>query len=88
MASASNHAHQVERYWSIGLMGPYSEEVQYNRASAIQRLLDNNPDLDPLYRAMWNKHLINLARNETTYNYRVKNIYQHMRKGPIVEWQE
>ena len=69
-------------------MGPYSEEVQYKRASAIQRLLDNNPDLDPLYRAMWNKHLINLAKNETTYNYRVKNIYQHMRKGPFVEWVE
>ena len=69
-------------------MGPYSEDIQYKRASAIQRLLDNNPDLDPLYRAMWNKHLINLAKNETTYNYRVKNIYQHMRKGPFVEWVE
>ena len=69
-------------------MGPYSEDIQYKRASAIQRLLDNNPDLDPLYRAMWSKHLINLAKNETTYNYRVKNIYQHMRKGPFVEWVE
>jgi len=56
-------------------MGPYSEAKQYQRAEAIQRLLDNNPDLDPLYRAMWEKHLINLARNETTYNYRVKHIY-------------
>ena len=87
MASTSNHANQVERHWSIGLMGPYSEDLQFKRASAIQRLLDNNPDLDPLYRAMWNKHLINLAKNETTYNYRVKHIYQNMKKGPLINYE-
>ena len=88
MASASNHAYQVKRPWSFGLMGPYSEEVQFKRATAIKRLLDSNPQLDPLYKAMWKKHLLNLAQNETTYNYRVKNIYQHMKKGPAIEWQE
>jgi len=69
-------------------MGPYSEEVQFNRATAIKRLLDNNPNLDPLYRAMGKKHLLNPAQHENTYNYPAENIDQHMRKGPIVEWQE
>ncbi len=69
-------------------MGPYSEERQFQRATAIQSLLDSNPDIDPLYRAVWQKHLLNLALNETTYNYRVKNIYSNMKKGPLVEWHE
>ena len=56
-------------------MGPYSEERQYQRAEAIKFLLDNNPDIEPSYRAIWEKHLLNLAHNEATYNYRVKNIY-------------
>jgi hypothetical protein len=56
-------------------MGPYSEAKQLQRAESIQRLLDNNPQLDPSYRAVWQKHLINLANNETTYNYRVKHVY-------------
>lgn len=64
-------------------MGPYSEDLQFKRAKAIANLLEDNPKLDPLYKAMWKKHLINLAKNETTYNYRVKNIYQHMKKGWI-----
>ena len=67
-------------------MGPYSEERQYQRAEAIKFLLDNNPDIDPLYRAIWEKHLLNLAHNETTYNYRVKNIYSNMMRGPLVNW--
>jgi len=56
-------------------MGPYSEDKQFQRATAIKRLLEDNPDLDPLYRNMWEKHLMNLAKNETTYNYRVKHVY-------------
>ena len=60
-------------------MGPYSEEKQFQRAKSIQRLLDENPKLDPLYREIWQKHLLNLALNETTYNYRVKNIYENMK---------
>ena len=44
-------------------MGPYSEAKQFQRAESIQHLLDNNPFIDPLYRAMWQRHLINLARN-------------------------
>ena len=45
-------------------MGPYSEDRQFQRATAIKRLLENNPDLDPLYQAMWKKHLNNLALND------------------------
>jgi hypothetical protein len=56
-------------------MGPYSEEKQFQRATSIKRLLETNPQLDPLYRAIWEKHLLNLAHNETTYNYRVKHVY-------------
>lgn len=85
MASASNDADPFERDC---LMGPYSEERQYQRAVAIQHLLATNPNLDPLYRNVWEKHLMNLAPNEATYNYRVKNIYSNMKKGPIVEWDE
>lgn len=67
-------------------MGPYSEEKQFERATAIKRLLDNNPDLPTDYRAIWQKHLWNLSYNETTYNYRVKNIYSNMRRGPWIDW--
>ena len=56
-------------------MGPYSEAKQLQRAESIQHLLATNPDLDPSYRAIWEKHLINLANNEATYNYRVKHVY-------------
>jgi hypothetical protein len=69
-------------------MGPYSEDKQFQRAVSIQRLLEDNPDLDPQYKNIWQKHLLNLANNETTYNYRVKHIYSQMRKGPLVEWAE
>ena len=70
-------------------MGPYSEEKQYQRAVAIQRLLDTNPQLDATTRAMWEAHLQNLSNNEETYNFRVKTIYSKLRnklKG-IVEYE-
>lgn len=63
-------------------MGPYSEEKQIQRAESIKALLDNNPQLDPAYRAMWMKKINNLALNETTYNYRVKHVYQKLQKAP------
>ena len=69
------------------IMGPYSEDKQFQRATSIKRLLDDNPDMDPLYRAIWNKHLMNLALNETTYNYRVKNIYSNLRRE-IISWEQ
>jgi len=59
-------------------MGPFSEELQYKRASSIKRLLEQNPGLDPVYKAIWKNHLLNLAHNETTYNFRVKYIYSKM----------
>jgi hypothetical protein len=66
-------------------MGPYSEEKQFDRAMAISNLLEN-PDLPTETRAMWQNHLANIARNETTYNWRVKEIYSHMKVNPLVEW--
>ncbi len=67
-------------------MGPYSEALQFQRATSIKRLLDENPQLSEEYKSIWKKHLMNLALNETTYNYRVKNIYSNMRKGPVIEY--
>ena len=67
--------HIINKMKDEELVGPYSEEKQFQRAKSIQRLLDENPKLDPLYRAIWQKHLLNLALNETTYNYRVKHVY-------------
>jgi hypothetical protein len=67
-------------------MGPYSEERQYQRAESIARLLES--DLTDDARIIWQRHLQNLATTETQYNYRVKEIYSKMKKGPIIEWDE
>jgi hypothetical protein len=67
-------------------VGPYSEERQYQRAAAIKRLLDTNPQLDDVTRSMWEGHLRNLSHNEETYNFRVKTIYskfKHKARGFI-----
>ena len=50
-------------------MGPFSEDRQYQRAESIKRLLDTNPQLDPVYKAMWQDKLKGLALNESTYNF-------------------
>lgn len=60
-------------------MGPFSEEKQYQRASAIARLLEQNPNLSPETKAMWQRHMNNLSFNEETYNFRVKTVYSKMR---------
>ena len=65
-------------------MGPYSEAKQFERAESIKALLDNNPQLDPLMKAMWQDKLKGLALNESTYNFRVKTIYSQMQKEPWV----
>ena len=61
-------------------MGPFSEDRQYQRAESIKRLLDTNPQLDPVYKAMWQDKVKGLALNESTYNFRVKTIYSQMKK--------
>jgi|TARA_B100001094_G_scaffold187964_1_gene182197 3-methyladenine DNA glycosylase/8-oxoguanine DNA glycosylase len=66
-------------------MGPFSEDRQYQRAESIKRLLDTNPQLDPVYKAMWQDKLKGLALNESTYNFRVKTIYSQMKKEPWVK---
>ena len=68
-------------------MGPYSEEMQMKRADAIQRLLDQNPQIDKIYRGMWERKLRGLAKNETEYNYRVKTIYSQMKRGPVIQYE-
>lgn len=69
-------------------MGPYSEERQYQRAEAIQSLLARSPDLSDHARAIWQNHLANIARNETTYNWRVREIYSKLNRGPLISWEE
>lgn len=68
-------------------MGPYCDDRQYQRAVAIQRLLDTNPQLDELTRAMWERHLRNLSKNETQYNARVKQIYSQMKRKGMIEYE-
>lgn len=67
-------------------MGPFSEERQYQRATAIQRLLDTNPQLSEEVRAMWQRKLAELSFNEATYNYRVKTVYTEMRDRQTKGW--
>ncbi len=66
-------------------MGPYSEAKQLQRAEAIGRLLETNPQLDPVYRAMWENKLRALSQNEEEYNRRVVGIYKD-RNREVVEW--
>ena len=68
-------------------MGPFSEQKQFERATAIKRLLDNNPQIEDLYRGMWENKLRGLAKNETEYNYRVKTIYSQMKRGPVIQYE-
>ena len=67
-------------------MGPFSEEKQYQRAEAIQRLLDTNPQLNPETRSMWERKLKELSFNESTYNFRVREIYTQMRNSYTRRW--
>ena len=67
-------------------MGPYSEDRQCQRAAAIQRLLDTNPQLDDVVRAMWQRKLSELSFNEATYNYRVKTVFTEMRNKQTKGW--
>jgi hypothetical protein len=64
-------------------MGPFSEEIQYKRATSIKRLLQQNPQLDELTRAMWESKLKNLALTEERYNARVRAIFSGMQRSPL-----
>lgn len=64
-------------------MGPFSEEIQYKRATSIKRLLQQNPQLDELTRAMWESKLKNLALTEERYNARVRSIFSGMQRSPL-----
>ena len=86
MESTCLNANQTFRHWCVCIMGPYSEQKQFERAEAIQRLLDTNPQLDDLYRGMWENKLRALALNEEAYNIRVKQVYGTMKRQPIIDW--
>ena len=64
-------------------MGPFSEEKQFQRAKAIEGLLERNPQLDDLTRAMWESKLKNLALTEERYNARVRAIFSGMQRSPL-----
>ena len=61
-------------------MGPFSEEKQYQRADSIRRLLDTNPQLDDVTKAMWETKLKTLCYDEDTYNERVKQIFSKVKR--------
>ena len=64
-------------------MGPFSEELQYKRATNIKRLLQQNPQLDELTLAMWETKLKNLAMDEERYNARVRAIFSGIKRSPL-----
>jgi len=55
-------------------MGPYSEELQTERAKAIQTVLLNKNNSKEVNR-MWKHILDNLARSEEEYNRRIVALY-------------
>lgn len=55
-------------------MGPFSEEKQWQRAKAIQRMIDDK-SLSQEVRGMWSRKLVGLALTEDEYNRRVIEIY-------------
>lgn len=63
-------------------MGPYSEDMQFKRADSIVRLLSHK-GLPLQARRIWENHLQNLSRNESTYNFRVREIYSKMKRNVI-----
>jgi len=60
-------------------MGPFTEQKQNERAESIQKLLDTNPQISDYMKAIWSKHLMNLATNEDEYVARVKQIYSTLK---------
>ena len=61
-------------------MGPFSEELQYKRAEAIERLLKNNPQLDAITKSMWEQKLKGLCYAEDSYNARVRMIFSGVKR--------
>ena len=59
-------------------MGPYSEETQQKRRKLL-KLLAADPNIDPDMKAIWTKHLNNLAVDEDEYNKRVREIYKNIK---------
>lgn len=62
-------------------MGPFNELRQAQRANAILKLLDTNPQLDVETRALWQRKLEGLALTEEEYNARVVETYKDYTDG-------
>ena len=55
-------------------MGPYSEQIQYRRASNLASVLMND-SIDSDFRSIYEQKLRALARSESDYMDRVKQVY-------------
>ena len=55
-------------------MGPYSEQIQYKRASNLASVLMND-SIDSDFRSIYEQKLRALARSEADYMDRVKSVY-------------
>ena len=55
-------------------MGPYNEDVQYRRAASLGAVLLNT-GIDPDFRRIYEQKLKTLARSESVYLERVKQVY-------------
>ena len=55
-------------------MGPYSEQIQYKRASNLASVLMND-SIDSDFRSIYEQKLRALARSEEDYMDRVKSVY-------------
>lgn len=60
-------------------MGPFDEQRQQTRAEIVAEILAK-PNLSPWAEQYWLRVLAELARNEETYNYRVKTLYSSWRR--------
>ena len=55
-------------------MGPYSEDLQYRRAASLGSVLLMDT-IDPDFRTIYEQKLRALARSESDYMERVKQVY-------------
>ena len=55
-------------------MGPYNEQTQYRRACSLASVLMND-SIDPDFRSIYEQKLRALARSESDYMDRVKQVY-------------
>jgi len=70
------------RHWSRGIMGPYSEIKQLERAEAVKAVLAR-PNLSDWAKFFWAKVLRDLCFDEDLYNRRVRETYRKENFRPM-----